>query len=220
MNISKRKVSNFLEVEYKYRANRIDKYNFLKKCLSLNPCKNIVVTGPDTYYENKNGSVLRWRLSEDLNELTIKKRFSKKNSLVRKEVELDISDNSVKNTIRFINTLGYKKLFRIYKECNIFWYNTELGQVCVVYYTVSHKTKQKRNFIEIEVEKGQNITVDSAKKLVKEWENKLSLNPNQRINSTLLELYSDKKTEMVNSDNITYINSNNLDSNSLFFKEI
>jgi adenylate cyclase class IV len=185
--------TKFLEIERKYKANTVDWDSFVKKCKKLKPYKELITSGPDTYYERGN-FVIRWRCGEDSNELTIKSRFAKKSSLLRKEVDLKIPFNSPKTVINFIEGIGYKKIFRIYKYCNVFWFQDDIGKVSVVIYKVKSKKHPDRFFIEIEAEKGQSIK--TSKKLIKKWEEKLGLKKSWRINKTLLEIYSDKKTKI------------------------
>lgn len=198
-NSENKKIGTLIEVEYKYRANWINKEKFISKCRKFKPFEYLKVSGPDTYYENGEGKILRWRHNEDLDELTIKSRMSNSSSLVRQEIDMECTRTPVKDIIKFIEILNFKKLFRLYKDCEIFWFKGKTGTACIVYYTVHHKGRRDRSFIEIEAEKGQNLTIKQSKELVLEWEKKLKLKPEQRLNATLLEIYSDKKTSLFKS---------------------
>lgn len=197
------KIGSTLEIEYKYLAGGIERSNFVNLCNKLKPDKKLAVRGPDVYFKNSEGRVLRWRIGPDSDWLTIKSRASETSSLVRRESELEISAidgkrPSKKEIYRFIHDLGFKeKLFRIDKDCDIFWYESKKGEVCVVYYTVYNKDRTPRHFIEIEAEKGQDMTIEEAISLVVYWEDQLGLNPKTRRNTTLLEIYSNELTQML-----------------------
>lgn len=186
--------TRFMEIERKYTANTVDWDVFVKKCKKMKPYKELIVSGPDTYYENGD-SIVRWRYSEDLSELTTKSRFTKKSPLLREEVDLKIPSNDAKTVIRFLDSLGYEKLFRVNKTCHIFWFETIHGKVSVVIYKVVSKDHPDKFFIEIEADKGQSIK--KSKELVRYWEDRLELKKHWRINKTLLELYSDRETQLI-----------------------
>ena len=147
--------SKSLEIERKYRSRKSFWNSFVSLCRSKDPYLELEVDGPDTYYDNGD-VVIRWRLSQDTSELTIKSRYSASNSLIREEEEIALKSkgNSVRGVLRFIRRLGFKKLFRIRKYCHIFWFKNGLGEVSVVIYRVRSRGKKDRYFIEIEAEKG------------------------------------------------------------------
>lgn len=179
----------YVEIERKYKADNISTESFIKKLHGLNPYKYLQVFGPDTYYE-KGDDVLRWRFNVDKSEFTIKKRHSSRNTFVRDEIDLCIQGNSPKTILKFIKALGYKKVFRLYKNCQIFWFSSDIGNVSIVIYEVTSRNNISRKFIEIEAEKGQNYKV--SKQLVNQWEKLLNLKVSQRIGKSLYEIYSNK----------------------------
>jgi adenylate cyclase class IV len=181
----------FLEIERKYSSKLSEWDLFTSICKRLKPIKRKLVEGFDTYYKNED-KVLRWRNGSDLAQLTIKSRYNKHSSLVREELEINIDNNTEKEVISFIKGLGFKKLFRIKKTCEIFWFKDKLGEVCIVIYKVLCKKHKDRIFIEIEAEKG--ISVKNSKKLVKKWEDKFEFLKYRRLHKTLYEIYSGKDT--------------------------
>jgi len=197
------KNTHFLEIERKYTANTVDWDDFVKKCKTFKPYRELLVRGPDTYYENGE-SIIRWRVSPEINELTTKSRFTTKSSLVREETDLKTPGNNLKTMMKFIDNLGYEKLFRIWKTCHIFWVENEIGKASIVIYKVESKDHPDRNFIEIEAEKGQPIK--ESKELIRYWEKELGLKKHWRINKTLLEIYSDRETQLLEGD-YTYCNN-------------
>lgn len=186
--------SKLLEIERKYRTQKDDWDAFVSLCRSLKPSTELEIGGPDTYFE-KDDSILRWRYGLDISELTVKSRYSRNSSLIRQEVEIDVSENSAKEVLNFIKSMGFKKLFRIHKTCHIFWFKDDLGEVCAVIYKVFSKTHKPKYFIEIEAEKG--LSVEVSKKLIRDWELKLKLSPSRRLNSTLFEIYSGQLTKLM-----------------------
>lgn len=189
--------SRSLEIERKYRSEKSGWKSFVSLCKSKNPYAELEVGGPDTYYDNGN-VVLRWRCSQDVSELTVKSRYSSSSSLIREEEEvyLKSDDNSARGVMRFLRKLGFRKLFRIHKHCHIFWFKDRSGgDISVVIYKVTCRGKKDMYFIEIEAEKGQSVAL--SKKLIGRWEKKLSLVPSRRVDKTLFEIYSGRRTRMV-----------------------
>jgi len=179
----------YVEIEQKYKADHMNWDKFVQLVCSMGPVKQLRILGPDTYYL-LGKEVLRWRFSKEKSELTVKNRCSSKSTFVRKEVDLNIEENSPKTIIAFLKVLKCKKLFRIYKDCHIFWFDRKEGKVSIVIYDVKCKGKKRKRFIEIEADKGQNY--DASKKLVRIWEKRLKLKIWQRINRSLYEIYSGK----------------------------
>ena len=192
--------NKYLEIEYKYKTQR-DKWDaFVTKCRIFNPVSELRTGGPDTYY-TKGTQTLRWRYGEDISQLTMKSRMSNWSPLVRTELEINLERQSPRNIISFIHSLGFKKLFRIYKDCHIFWFATEEGKVSVVIYRVIAKNREDAYFIEIEAEKGQSLK--TSKGLIRMWQERLGLTSTQRSAETLLEIYSEQRTELF-GDNFYY----------------
>lgn len=186
--------SKLIEVERKYKTHPKDWDGFITTCKKLNPIDELQVSGPDTYYM-LNDLVLRWRLSEDTSELTIKSRYSLSSSLVREESEVLLSDNSIRAVLHFLNRLGFKKLFRIYKHCHIFWFADALGTICAVIYKVESKGKKPKFFLELEAEKG--LSIGTSKELIRKWEKILDLKAYNRVNESLYEIYSGNVTRLI-----------------------
>lgn len=178
------------EVERKFTATAKDWAPFVKLCRSFNPDKELIAEGSDTYYCRDN-TYLRWRLSGDLSQLTIKERLSNRSSFIRAEKEVDMTNTAPRAVIAFIKAAGFQKMFRIQKRCHICYFH---GEVSVVIYEVFGRDVDTRHFIEVEAEKGQDP--DSAKRLVSKWCKELGLTEDQRIDATLFEIYSNRRTPM------------------------
>lgn len=182
-----------LEIEQKYNAQEIDWDDFVSIMKAFKPYKQLHVAGQDTYYQCGK-IILRWRQGKDKNEVTIKKRKSKKSAFVRVEIDWDLSGNSDETIKKGLKAMGYKKLFSITKVCAIFWFKKRNGKVSIVLYDVFSSGFPKRRFLEIEADKGQDHK--ASKKLVRSWEKALGLTKKQRVNESLYELYSGRKTPM------------------------
>ena len=185
--------SKYFEIERKYTYSEKNWDSFVKLCHKYKPIKSELLEGPDTYYENSSGEVLRFRISDDLCELTVKSRHSKSSTLIRDEVDLNIKKNSIKTILKFIKSLGFKKLFRIRKTCHLFWFEDKLGTLNVTIYKIPYNGTT-HTYVEIEPEKG--LDAEVAKKLINKWEKKLDLAPWRRLNKTLLEIFSNKETKL------------------------
>jgi adenylate cyclase class IV len=194
--------SHQLEIERKYKSKAEEWNSFVDLCKSLNPVEELYVEGPDTYYDNGK-NVIRWRYSQDLSELTVKARYSTASTLVREELDISMTDTSVRTILRFIKTLGFSKLFRIKKYCHIFWFDDEEGQACVVIYRVTCKNEEDKYFIEIEAPKG--ISIAQSKDMIRRWEKKLNIQPHKRINESLFEIYSGRVTPLIDKINDTIL---------------
>jgi adenylate cyclase class IV len=159
----------------------------------------INISGPDRYYENGK-DVLRWRQSEDLAELTIKRRASKKETFVREEIDLKIEKQPHEDVENFIGLLGFKHSFTIKKDCHIFWFSDTNGDVCVCAYKVHSDNKPPLYVIEIEAPKG--LAVFLSKKMVSKWEKVVGISSKKRVNKSLYEIYSGKKNKLAEKSTI------------------
>lgn len=197
------------EIEIKLDATGVDieafKQFVFKKC----PDRFIAVLGPDTYYEN-GASVARHRKSkraEGGHELTVKRRKSERSTRDREEIDLffDVTRTKQKDVEAWLIATGFKPVFTLTKHAHIF--NIPYGgfSVSVVIYDVCEgkfDPDKTRRFIEVEVEKGGEISVDSAKRLLGAWVAELKeafpvLADRQPLNDSLYEIYSGKKYQTV-----------------------
>lgn len=147
-------MNNFLELEYKYKAN-ITLKDFKKILRVLRPTKTQQVESWDVYYTKPGNKeeFIRFRNSDNP-ELTIKKKTKKNNNWKRIEVDLplNIDKLTVETVDSFSKLLNYKENFRIYKNCFICWFK----YVNIVYYETYDENKNYLGtFIEIEINKNQ-----------------------------------------------------------------
>lgn len=124
-----------------------------------------VFYGCDDYYTLAH-SVVRHRWGGSTNQLTVKLRKSKKSILNRVETDLNMSRKTSVNTVsEFLKNSGYSKAFCLKKKAVILWLEDKEG----ISYTIAlyevfpvNKPKDKKRFLEIEVEKTNDISEDKA----------------------------------------------------------
>jgi len=186
-----------MELELKYFADDISLAKFQTLAEELNYKKLLVVGGLDTYYTApdilKDTGIEFLRYRHGLTpELTFKIKTNQNNNNSRIEVDLPLSKKITKFIInKFVNMLGFKENFEIYKECYIYFYD----KIDIVYYTVRDKEEGKvlAKFIEIEARKDAKFTSEEeAWKLVKEMEqnmNVLGISPQNRLKRSMWEIF-------------------------------
>jgi adenylate cyclase class IV len=148
------------ELEFKYSADDIKLGTFTKFAESMNPQKRLEVASWDYYYSAP--STLPFEFVRFRNgpspELTIKMKNNEKNNNNRFELDLPlrkkISDWMVKT---FVELLGFKENFRVYKYCDIYWYE----KLDIVYYVIYNKDM---------VEVGRRVEIE-ARKDYPHWKN-------------------------------------------------
>lgn len=183
----------FKEIEFKYDANCISLTDFSNVLEKMNPSKNIYVSSYDDYYTNAEGHFIRYRYNNESQELTIKRKLKNNDNVERTEVNLPIKLDNMdnKNSIKmFIELLGYKQNFSIYKVCKIYWINN----VVISYYIVYNNNMIELNrFIEIEANEHCNFNnEEDAFNIIKKYEDKLKelgIYCKKRLKRSLFELY-------------------------------
>tara|TARA_B100000131_G_scaffold314652_1_gene351838 strand:- start:1336 stop:1878 length:543 start_codon:yes stop_codon:yes gene_type:complete len=179
---------NFKEIEYKYWANDLTKEQLMDKIRSvcvesgIEMPEDLYVVSCDDYYTRSNGSkkdFVRFRKNTGRYELTIK--VKEKSNVVRKEINLNVSNNQDSSIVEFLSLAGYKKDFQIYKEAWI--WNFE--DCDVSYYTLS----DGRSVIEIEALDYN--SVEEGVGIINRWERALSLGESDREPRSLYEIYTE-----------------------------
>lgn len=187
-------LDNFIEFEYKYRADGILLTDFKELIETTNGTTGTLdISSWDCYFSKNEADFLRFRQG-NLPELTKKVKFHTDNNWKRLECDLPLDAKRVTKEIvaKFAEMEGYKKDFEIYKSCFIYW--TE--SVNYVYYIVydTNLTELGR-FIEVEINKNsvKDTSFSNLSKILEVEEaklHKLGLGPKDRISSSLFELYS------------------------------
>lgn len=144
--------SQITEVEHKYSAEEIDRSVFVNFTKKMNPERETSVASWDHYYSGPNlpFEFVRFR-GGGSPELTIKIKNSAKNNNSRIEVDLPLGKSASEFLVsKFVGLFGFKENFRIYKFCDIFWFE----KVDVVYYVVYNE-----NMTEV----GRRIEIEARK---------------------------------------------------------
>lgn len=178
------------EIESKYSADDIKLEAFLKVIESLSVKKKMMVSSFDDYFVNSLNDFIRYRHTDDKGELTIKRKLNDRNNNERVEVNVPTSGDNLKTITAFVDLLGYKHNFGIFKTCQIFWFD----KVDLVYYVVYDKElKELRRFIEIEaLEDIEWESEDQAWEEVLKYEKllePLGITSKNRMRKSLFELF-------------------------------
>lgn len=179
-----------IELEYKYDAEPISMQGFIDLVEAMNPHKKMTVSSYDDYFVDSIGNFIRYRHHDQRGELTIKRKTTDKNNNERIEVNLPTEGNNISNVNAFVDLLGYKHNFSIFKTCKIFW----VDKVVLVYYVVFDKElNELRRFIEIEADEDlQWASEDDAYEALAKYEKllePLGITPKNRMRKSLFELF-------------------------------
>jgi hypothetical protein len=184
--------SNFKEYENKYSANEIKLTDFKALVESFKPVKFIETSSYDLYFTNKKHEFIRYRKSKDRPEATIKQKVTELYNIDRVEVNLPLDkDRITDQTVEaFVDLLGYKKNFTIFKSCWIYYFDS----VDLVYYVVfDENMKELDRYIEIECLEEKSLTKEQAFDILKKYETMLEplgISSNKRLKQSLFERYS------------------------------
>lgn len=188
-------MTKYLEFELKFDASNITPKLFLNSIRKEFRSKIKNLKGVDTYFRNKD-EVLRFRRTEENQEITVKKRHSKNNLRTRTEINVMLPLLNQETTVKtFLKTIGYKELFTLNKSYFITTfplYSDTKGHGEIVWYKVATKGKKPQYFIEIEVRDVANKS--SAMKELAYLEARLKLalpelRKSKALNKSLYELY-------------------------------
>lgn len=192
------------EVEIKLDAQGLDPRKFMAFVVSqedLHIERVKMIKGRDTFYRKEN-DVVRYRCDgeERISFLTVKKRKSADSLVDRIEVDLPITEGTKPELVEaFFDISGWKKEFSIYKDYHFFNVdgvsnNGVHYKACIALYDVWGKRyHNKRQFLEVEIERESECTAEEAKQLLNEWlvRIKNSLLPDATpLNLSLYEYFS------------------------------
>lgn len=138
------------EIEFKYNAADISMEKFIELAKNLKPFKQLLVSSHDDYFVDAKNNFIRYRHRDGWGELTIKRKMSDKNNNERIEVNIPTSGQNYEDTEAFVNLLGYKHNFGIFKTSQIYW----IDNIVMAYYVVYNKQtlKEEQRFVEIEAD--------------------------------------------------------------------
>lgn len=186
---------NFKELEYKYKADEVSLVEFNELMRNVGFKKKLDVSSWDIYYtkESEPDRFVRFRMSTENPELTKKRKTKDSNNWERVEVDLPLDPDKIKEDIvaNFVELDGYKKNFKIYKSCFIYFFD----DVNTVWYSVyDENMKEQGRFIEIEVNKHKIDELgEDYKKVLKDFEEKMSvlgISHQNRLKKSLFEMFA------------------------------
>lgn len=184
-------MNSLMEIEQKYWANNFTKEEFESRIHHKNSIiKSHYVVSCDDYYIKKDSHIedfIRFRKGGGKFELTLKRKEG--SNIVRKEINLDVSENDDLVVSSFLSMLGYEKSFQVYKEAWIWG----LQKCDASYYTLS----DGRSVIELEAHGDFSDTKD-ALSIISNWENTLGIDNLTKESRSLYEIF----TEEISQKNI------------------
>ena len=179
----------FKEIEYKYWADSLTKEELSARVEqvvaenSLIAPETIYVVSCDDYYIrdcDDETSFVRFRKGGGIYELTLKRKLL--TNVVRKEINLNVSNNEDSAVVEFLSLSGYKKAFQVYKEAWIWHFNN-----CdVSFYTLS----DGRSVVELEAVNYQ--TIQEGVNAINDWEESLGLSNLSRETRSLYEIFTEE----------------------------
>lgn len=179
----------FKELELKYTGDKVSMEDFVKLVEPMNPSW-MMVSSYDDYFTNDKDEFIRYRHHDSRGELTIKRKTTDSNNNNRIEVNLPTEGKSSKAVEAFVDLLGYKLNFSIFKTCKIAF----LEKVVLVYYVVYDKNlNELQRFIEIEASEeysweSEQQAWDEILKYEKMFE-PLGITSKNRLRKSLFELF-------------------------------
>lgn len=184
------------EFETKYRVELNDLIAFKRKAAESDPAHAFIyVQGYDYFFVKEGSPFVRVRISDypvaDTGkyyiQLTSKQKpDGAKNNILRKEINLQLDDNKPKTIFAFLEMLGYKQSFKIWKKCHIYMTKEDT----LVFYTVVDDLGKADHFIEIELGEHIPISEEEGFKKISAYEELLGLTPQRRLKRSLFEMYS------------------------------
>lgn len=195
-----KKIESNMEVEYKYWAGSMSK-NELHSRIEAHINKKLeplYVVSCDDYYTKNDYNFLRYRKGGGTTELTLKEK--RNGNVVRKEINLNMTDNDDSSVVEFLELSGYKKEFSVFKEAWIFHF-----QDCdVSYYTLS----DGRSVVELEA---VNYTkTEDAIKTIDGWDKALRLQDLKRESRSLFEIFTEERINCMPGSEFEHVNKEDL----------
>lgn len=195
------KTDKYSELEYKFDAKDVNEDDFLRWSIGRSPVKYTTSSCPDVYYE-QNGNIIRHRWSSEAGQLTVKQRKSLKSIANRVEVDLDFAlGTTILDVTKFLLASGWKRILTIFKDkVHVFWFEEDNASITLSLYTVkklnekTQKCEEPKCFMEVEIEKGSNLTDEAAAVLLEKWKGQLQAMfvLDKPMNLSLFELFSGK----------------------------
>jgi hypothetical protein len=186
---------NEIELKFSVRS-AADQKKLIDWCQDQKAYRVETVRGPDRYYR-QGENVVRHRCDGGAGTLTVKKRTSLESTTNRVEVDLRFDTKTKKEDVEaWLLASGWTFEFELSKRATIFWYGFEDYAMTVVAYSIDFEGVTSR-FLELEIEKGSDVSITGAKELLNLWKSRImKALPGvlgEPLNDSLYELYSGKK---------------------------
>lgn len=190
-----KKLKKFTEFETKYKIDTDRQYEFKDLVEKIQDLKDFCyVEGPDVYWTKGKENFQRFRrAAHDKNGkawLTNKFKSSEANNNIRLEHNIRVDKTPDQEIASYVESLGFKYNFTIYKNCHIY----RFADATLVYYSVRDEKGKRTNFIEIEVDEAtiDKYTENEAWEIVKKYEKvlePLGIKAQNRLRKSLFEMY-------------------------------
>lgn len=190
-------LGNHNEIELKFRVNSSqDQRRLIAWCQDQKAYRVENVRGPDRYYR-QGDNVIRHRCDGGAGTLTVKKRTSMESTTNRLEVDLRFNDKTTREDVEaFLLASGWEFELELSKKATIFWYGFQDYSMTIVAYSIEFEGTTTR-FLELEIEKGSDVSITHAKELLNYWKAKIEKALpgvlGVALNDSLYEIYSGKR---------------------------
>lgn len=134
-------------------------------------------------------------LDDGRKELTTKyKQDGSKNNIKREEKNIRVDNTPEETVSQFIQDIGYKINFEIWKTCHIYNFDDATLVFYSVYDTTDGKAKGMDNFVEIEVDEDtvSSMTEEQAWEIIQKYElalESIGVSARSRLRKSLYEMY-------------------------------
>lgn len=198
-------IDEHTEVEAKLEAHTVSLRDFKLFIVENLPFEEFLhAEGSDVYYE-QGDNVVRHRKDDTSgwHEVTVKRRKSEGSTRDREEIDLRFANSvAYESAAAFLLATGFKPQFKLIKDSHIFKVQLTVNLAATfVLYDVWQDgyPERKKRFLEIEAEKGSNVTVETAKRHVSTWvtEMRKAFSLGEPLNESLYEIYSGKRYQTV-----------------------
>ena len=185
------------EIEFKYDANDIRIASYHETCKRLGKSEYFIQFGSDTFYRtNDLSKFCRHRKGKDINQLTFKEKTSVENSIIRKEVNVDLGELVDTSTVsEFLFNMRYTKENTINKSSFVYVFDTF---ILAYYICLDTEFKELGRFLEIELREDKDLgTTEEKLQLLTILERKLrslGLYPKHRIKESLFDMFGFDKS--------------------------
>jgi len=191
----KKKLDKQIEFETKYLVAEATQYKFKDLVAGLSGLIDFLyVEGPDVYWTKDDDTFQRPRRAalgtDSCAWLTNKFKQVEGNNIIRVEHNIRVDSTPQDEIAAYVESMGYKYNFQIYKNCHIYRFN----DATLVYYSVKDEKGIRNYFVEIEVNEStiHTLTEMQAWAVVRKYEDVLKpigISAQHRLRKSLFEIY-------------------------------